>query len=92
MGYRTRTRSLTSNDVKKASKRPKLDTLEESKVLMMGQLKKQIKQKAKSRSDGELFNEVQEVQEKLEPEVQVQMAIKEDELLSKIKDEIPSNL
>ena len=88
MGYRTRTRSLTSSDAKRISKKPKLETLDEAKLLMMTQLKDQVKQKTKSRSDGELFNGIQENQEKQESEVQVQMTLKEDELLSKIKDEI----
>ena len=88
MGYRTRTRSLTSSDAKKSAKRPKLPTLEESKTLMLDQLKSQVKQKSKSKSDGELFNEIEENNEPKTVQPTVKMQVDEDQLLSKIKDEI----
>ena len=86
MGYRTRTRSLTSNDVKKTSKKPKLPTLQETKMLMIEQLKDQVKQKSKSKSDGDLFNQIQENQEAESSTVKMQ--VDEEQLLTRLKDEI----
>ena len=86
MGYRTRTRSLTSDDAKRVSKKPKLETLDETKALMISKLKNQMKQKAKSKSDGDLFDELQETCEPDSPKNENGREL--DEIVGKIKDEI----
>ena len=88
MGYRTRTRSLTSSDAKRVSKKPKLQTLEETKTLLMDQLKSQVKQKSKSKSDGDLFNEIEENTNQESPQTIVKMQVDDEQLLTRIKDEI----
>ena len=55
---------------------------------MLDQLKSQVKQKSKSKSDGELFNEIEENNEPKTVQPTVKMQVDEDQLLSKIKDEI----
>ena len=86
MGYRTRAKSLSSGDVKKVSKKPKLPTLKETKALMISQLKSQVKQKTKCKSDGDMFEGLEGGTE--EPQAEIKLQVDEHQLLSKIKDEI----
>ena len=88
MGYRTRTRSLTSDDAKRASKKPKLETLDETKTLMIDKLKNQIKQKTKSKSDGDLFDNLQPTMESVVPKIEEKCTVRDDDIVNKIKDEI----
>ena len=88
MGYRTRTRSLTSDDAKRVSKKPKLETLDETKALMIGKLKSQMKQKTKSKSDGDLFENLQAAIEPKETKTETNWTFDGDEIVEKIKDEI----
>ena len=87
MGYRTRAKSLTSDDAKKVSKRPKLETLDETKALMIGKLKNQIKQKTKSKSDSDVFDELQDIDSESKPEIEVN-DLNGTDLVEKIKNEI----
>lgn len=88
MGYRTRAKSLTSDDAKKVSKRPKLETLDETKALMIGKLKSQIKQKTKSKSDSDVFEELQDIDGETRTEIKVKNDLNETALIEKIKDEV----
>ena len=88
MGYRTRTRSLTSDDAKRVSKKPKLETLDEKKALVIEKLKSQIKQKTKSKSDGDLFDNLQSTEESMTPKVEEKCVVRDDDIVNKIKDEI----
>ena len=88
MGYRTRTRSLTSDDAKRVSKKPKLETLDETKALMIDKLKSQIKQKTKSKSDGDLFENLEPINEPMTPKTEEKWTVKDDDIVNRIKDEI----
>ena len=92
MGYITRSKSLTSNDGKKTPKKKKLPTVEENKVLVMSKIRDEIKQKKKSRSEGELFEDLaspfesqQPISSLTAPEVTINQ---NDDLVDRIKDEI----
>ena len=81
MGYRTRTRSLTSDDAKKVSKKPKLETLDETKALMIGKLKDQMKQKTKSKSDGDLFEGLESTNEPSTPKTEQKWTAKNEDIV-----------
>ena len=57
-------------------------------MLMIDQLKDQVKQKSKSKSDGDLFEEIQEKVLENEPQTTVSVQMDQDQLLMKLKDEI----
>ena len=93
MGYITRSKSLTSNDGKKVQKTKKLPSIQENKELMVDKIRQELKQKRKSKSEGELFDEIgspintQPHQQQLSL-VEPDAHNRDEDLFNKIKDEI----
>ena len=86
IGYRTRARSLTSVDANKKSKKSALQTLDETKELLINDLKQQKRQKKKSKSDGGIFEDLET--DTLQPSKAEMESVKQDQLVNQIKDEI----